>query len=188
MICENHRKFIPENTMFFKMKGFTLIEILLVVLIVSIIVTLAVPRFQKTFTTIQLANTTQDIAQLMRFLRIRASSEKIVYQLKIDLLNRKYYVKKIGAGTVTAYETTHIIPKDINLAATRDTINFYTDGTMDEASIYLFRGKEEYYKEMEKMIQKDFDVGQIQNLAHTDYVYSIKTQSSIGRVKVEVPE
>ncbi len=168
--------------------GFTLLEILLVVVIVSIIVTLATPRFQKTFTTIQLANTTQDMAQLMRFLRMKAISEKNTFQLKVDFQNRKYYVKVAGNVQKTAYETSHVIPKDINIAVTQDSINFYPDGTMDEASFFLFRSDGDYQKDMEKMIQKDFDVGQVQNLAKTEYIYSIKTQPSLGRVKVIVPE
>jgi prepilin-type N-terminal cleavage/methylation domain-containing protein len=170
------------------LSGFTLLEILLVVVIVSIIVTLATPRFQKTFTTIQLANTTQDIAQLMRFLRMKAVSEKKTYQLKLDLENRKYYIKATGKSNSAVYETSHIIPKDINIAATQEIISFYPDGTMDESAVFLFRNDGDYQRDMGKMIQKDFDVGQIQYLSHTEYIYSIKTQPSLGRVKVTVPE
>lgn len=173
---------------FLSLTGFTLLEILLVVVIVAIIVTVASPRFQKTLTTIQLANTAQDIAQLMRYLKVKANSEKVLYQLKLDLPNRKYFAQKITSSAPVMYDTSKLIPSGIHVAATSNIINFFPDGSMDQVSIYVFRGDSDYSKDMEKMIQKEFSLGQVQSLAHTEYVYTITTQPSIGKVKVTVPE
>lgn len=158
--------------------GFTLLEILLVVVIVAIVVTIATPQFRKTLTTIQLANTTQDIAQFMRLLRVKASAEKKIYQLKFDLAGRRY----------SSQNESRDIPSGINVALTINPINFYPDGGIDKASVFLFKGKEEFYKDIEKAINKDFELGQVQTISHTNYVYTITTQPSIGRVKVTVPE
>jgi general secretion pathway protein H len=170
------------------LSGFTLLEIMLVVVIVAVIVTLTSPKFQKTFTTIQLANTAQELAQLMRFIKTKAVSEKTIYGLKLDLANRKYYVKKEDKSSSVSYEISRIIPKDVNIAATTGTINFYPDGSIDAVSVFIFRGKEDYNKEIDKMIQKDFEVGQIQSLSRTEYIYTIKTQPTIGKILIEVPE
>lgn len=168
--------------------GFTLIEILLVVVIVAIIISIATPQFRKSLTTIQLANTTQDIAQLMRFLRAKAITEKSAYQLKFDLGSRKYSAQNISGGKTSIYDKLRFIPDNINIAATVNPVNFYPDGTIDKVTIYLFKGKSDFFKDMEKAINKEFELGQVQSIAHTEYIYTITTQPSIGRVEVIVPE
>lgn len=160
------------------MKGFTLIEILLVAVIIAIVISIAAPRFHKTLVTIQLANTTQDIAQFMRYLRVKASTEKKIYQLKFDLAGSRYS-SEAGARAV---------PKGVNVALTVNPINFYPDGSIDKVSIFLFKGREDFYKDIEKAINKEFDLGQIQTISRTEYIYSITTHPSIGRVEVTVPE
>lgn len=168
--------------------GFTLIEILLVVVIVAIVVSITAPQFHKTFTAIQLANTTQDIAYLMRYLRSKAASEKSIYQLKFDLGARKYFAQNISGGKISVYEKPRPIPENINITATLNPIKFYPDGSIDEVSIFLFKGKSEYFKDIEKAINKEFELGQIQSITHTDYIYTITTHPSIGRVEVKSPE
>lgn len=158
--------------------GFTLIEILLVVVIVAIVVTITTPQFRKTLTTIQLANTTQDIAQFMRFLRVKATTEKKIYQLKFDLARARY----------SSQNESRQIPSGVNVALTINPINFYPDGSIDKVTIFLFKGKEEFYKDIEKAVNKEFDLGQIQSVTHTEYIYSVTTQPSIGRIEVTVPE
>lgn len=158
--------------------GFTLIEILLVVVIIAIVITVTTPQFRKTLTTIQLANTTQDIAQFMRYLRVKACTEKKMYQLKFDLAGARYF----------SQNESRAIPSGVNIALTLNPISFYPDGSIDKASVFLFKGKEEFYKDIEKAVNKEFDLGQIQTISRTEYVYSITTQPSIGRIKVSVPE
>lgn len=168
--------------------GFTLLEILLVVLIVAIVVTITTPQFRKSLVTIQLANTTQDIAQLMRFLRVKANNEKCVYQLKFDLVGGKYFAQKVTGGTTNTYEKSRPIPSDIGITMTLNPVNFYSDGSIDKVTIFLFKGKGEFYKDIEKAINKEFDLGQVQSITHTEYIYTINTHPSIGRVEVSVPE
>lgn len=160
------------------LEGFTLLEILLVVVIVAIVVTIATPQFRKTLTTVHLVNTTQDIAQFMRFLRVRAHTEKKVYQLKFDLAGARYFNQN----------ETRNIPSGVNIALTQNPISFYPDGSIDKVTIFLFKGKEDFYKDIEKAINKEFDLGQIQSVTHTEYIYTITTYPSIGRVEVKGPE
>lgn len=168
--------------------GFTLLEILLVVVIVAIVVSIASPQFRKTLTTIHLANTTQDIAQLMRFLRVKAVTEKFTYQLKFDLTGRRYSAQNITGAGKSFYNTSRSIPENISIAATLNPVSFYPDGSIDNVTIYLFKGKSEFFKDIEKAINKDFELGQVQSITHTEYIYTIKTIPAIGRVEVTVPE
>lgn len=168
--------------------GFTLLEILLVVVIVAIIISIATPQFRKTLTTIQLANTTQDIAQFMRFLRAKAVTGKNTYQLKFDLSARRYYAQNITGSGKSSYGLPVAIPENINIAATINPVKFYSDGSIDKVTIYLFKGKSEYFKDIEKAMNKEFELGQIQSITHTEYIYTITTQPSIGRIEVTVPE
>lgn len=178
----------PRSCYAASLTGFTLLEILLVVTIIAIIITIATPRFHNTLSTIQLSNTAQDIAQLMRFLNTKALSEKCTYQLKFDLDKKKYFAQKVAAGGTVKSDASRIIPGEVNLAASVNPISFYSDGTIDQAVIYVFKGKEGFYKDMENAINKEFSLGQIQSVAHTEYVYTITTQPSLGRVFVKAPE
>lgn len=168
--------------------AFTLLEILIVTVIIAIVVGISTPLFRRTLATIQLANTTQDIAQLMRFLRVKAISEKSVYQLKFDFIEGKYYAVKITVGNPVIYDNKKDIPQGINIVSTVNPIRFYSDGSIEGVKIYLFKGKEEFYKDIDKAIGKDFDIGQIQNVARTEYIYVIDVQSSIGKVNVTEPK
>lgn len=168
--------------------GFTLLEVLLVVVIVAIIVSVVTPRFRKSLTTIQLANTTQDIAQLMRFLKAKAYTEKVNYQLKFNVAGKKYLSQQISGGKPVQFSESRSIPDGVNIATTVNPIIFYSDGTIDDVKIYLFKGKGEFYKDLGKAINKEFDLGQIQTVTQTEYIYTITTQPSIGRIKVVPPE
>lgn len=64
--------------------GFTLIEILLVVLILAIIVAAAIPRFQGTLTQLQARTTAKSLYQLALFAKERAIIEQTFYLLKYD--------------------------------------------------------------------------------------------------------
>lgn len=167
--------------------GFTLLEVLLVAVIVAIVISIATPQFRKSLTTLQLSNTTQDIAQLMRLLRAKAFAEKVKYQLKFNLSKRIYLSQQISAEKTVQFGASRPIPEDVNIATAVNPINFYSDGSIDEVAIYLFKGKGDFYKDMEKAISKEFDLGQVQTVTRTEYIYTITTQPSIGRIKVIPP-
>ena len=169
-------------------RGFTLIEVLLVAVIIAIIITVATPMFRSTLTTVELANVTQDIAQTMRLLKMEASTHKTIYQLKIDLAKRVYSAQQFGTKSGNYIVEPKKIPNNVDIAMTANPVTFYSDGSVDKVTIYLYRGKGEYQKDMEKVINKDFDLGQIQTISQTEYIYVVETQPSIGRIKVTVPE
>lgn len=167
--------------------GFTLLEILLVVVIVAIVVSIATPQFRKSLTTIQLANTTQDIATLMRFLRAKASTEKINCQLKFDIAGGEYFSQQVSGGKIVRFGSSRPIPQGINITSTVNPVKFYSDGSIDKVTIYLFKGKGEFYKDLQKALSDELELGKVQTVAHTEYIYTITTQASIGRIKVIPP-
>lgn len=170
--------------------GFTLIEVLLVVVIVTIMVAIATPLFRNTLTTIQVDNTAQDIAQLMRFLQARAAAERITCQLRIDLAAGSYQASQLVAGKTksSSIGQTKIIPDNTNVVATKNPIFFFPDGTVDSVTIYVFKGKQGYYQDLSSAITKEIDLGQIQTVTGSEYIFTIKTQPTIGRIKIITPE
>ena len=62
-------------------KAFTLIEMLLVLIILSVIVGLTVPNFGKSVNTFELKKTANDIVYLVRWAQSRAINENVNYQL-----------------------------------------------------------------------------------------------------------
>jgi len=62
--------------------GLTLIELSVVVLILSIIVVAAVPRFRSTYETIKFRNTVYNIVKLMYYARDRAIIERKPYRVR----------------------------------------------------------------------------------------------------------
>lgn len=179
-----------QNKMLKKIKfltGFTLFEVLLVVVIVVIIASLAIPRFRSTLTTVQLSDTTQDIAQLMRLLRVKAKSENAVYQLTFDFTKKQYTASKSAGKTATLYGQARVLPENVSVVVSVNPVKFYADGTVDKAVIYLFRGSDKFGQDMQSAINKDIDLGQIQTVTQTAHVYSITTQPSLGRIKVSIP-
>lgn len=88
---------IGKQTIFKRSSGFTLIEILLVVLILAVIVAAAIPRFEGTFKQMQARSCAQKIYQLALFAKERAILENSDYKLKYDSDKNKIYIlKKVG--------------------------------------------------------------------------------------------
>lgn len=70
-----------------KNSSFTLIEALIVIVIISILVGVSLPRFRGTFEGLRFQNFCQDLASRMRYLGERASVEQVFYRIVIDSEN-----------------------------------------------------------------------------------------------------
>ncbi len=167
--------------------GFTLIEVLLVVVIVTIMVAIATPLFRNTLTTIQVDSTAQDITQLMRFLQAKAAAERVTCQLKIDVTAGQYQAGQLTGAKSTSLGQARKIPEGVNVIATKNPAFFYPDGTIDEVTVYIFRGKKGFYQDLQSAVSKEIDLGQIQTVTESKYIFTIKTQPTIGRIKVIEP-
>ncbi len=167
-------------------RGFTLLELSMVILVISIIVAIATPKFKATYQTIQFRNTVYNLVKIMNYARDRAIVEGKPFRVHFfedegsfcletipeteedesesPILRRQSRSKRAKEE----YEMVRgsigqklFFPKDISLdidEPDEDYVIFYPDGNADECVIYIEgKGKQ---------------------------VYTVTTKSSVGFVKL----
>lgn len=128
--------------------GFTLIEMLLVVLIVGIVLALSAPNFSKGYSRFQLKNTADDLLSMSRWAQAMAIGQERSYALSFSFDRHSYDLESATvneeSGEENGFEPVkgnlgrmHKIPDTIHLDTDKDRIRFYPDGTIDEATIQL---------------------------------------------------
>jgi len=131
-----------------KNNGFTLIEILLVLVIVGIVLALAAPNFSKGYSRFQLRTTADDLLSISRWAQAMAIGQQRIYALSFSGDRFSYnleFVQDTGQENDQynfrpvngALGRMHKIPDAIQLVADIDRIKFYPDGTIDAANIQL---------------------------------------------------
>ena len=134
-------------------KGFTLLEILLVVVVIGVILSLAAPNFSKGYSRFQINKTADDLLSLSRWAQAMAIGQERVYALTFSNDHRSYGL--VRAKIITkpndqdGFEPVngslgkmHSIPDSLQLDSHEDQIKFYPDGTIDTADIQLISSKE----------------------------------------------
>lgn len=133
--------------------AFTLLELLLVVIIIGILTALSIPLFKNSFTDLQLSNASYNLLHLMRYAQERSIVERIKYQLNFNPELNQYWLTnepdplKAGQYSRLAEKRgkTVFLPTGIKVEAENLLINFYPDGKIDAAFIYLSNQKEKYF-------------------------------------------
>lgn len=140
--------------------GFTLIEVLLVVLLLGILLGIATPRMASSFSGMQLSTGSKDMIALARYAWQRAVLDEICYRINFDKANGKYWLTYQKELLTDPEKFQHIsgslgkiynlpekvkILKIIHPADDFPYITFYPDGTADETRIYLKNDKGTVY-------------------------------------------
>lgn len=99
--------------------GFTLIELVLVIFLISILVALSTPLFKRTFTNLELKNVSFNIAKIISYAREMAIVERANYRINFDF-GRFFY-----------------LPEGVTLEAEAEEINLYPDGSCDRVEIRI---------------------------------------------------
>ena len=127
-----------------KKNSYTLVELLLVVIILSIIAGIAIPSFRKTYLNLELDNSANNLALLMRYAQAHSVLERRIYRLNFDLREKRCWLTKQLEGAPNTFEAVSsrlgkslILPKDIEIESESEFVNFYPDGKIDGISIYL---------------------------------------------------
>lgn len=89
-------------------KGFSLIEMMVVVVIIAIVMGGVLFYGQGTYRRTSVKNAARDIASLMRLASSKALSERIYYNLVLDLDNETCYLEKYGPGPDGVWENVMI--------------------------------------------------------------------------------
>jgi prepilin-type N-terminal cleavage/methylation domain-containing protein len=135
-----------SKSSFFQHKGFTLVEIIIVVLLLSVIAGLTVPSFRKTYQSIILKNAAVDLAYLMRYAQSRALVRGKDHRLMFSPEFKSYWLTELSdeesqqqdaayqaiSGRMAA-ET--YFPKEVTVDSEETVIDFEEDGSMTKASI-----------------------------------------------------
>ena len=133
--------------------GFTLIEIILVLLLLAIVSGLTVPNFSKTYQRLELKKAANDIAYLMRYAQSRAIAKghQIRFEFAEDFTG--YELKEQSSDKKQADEEfknisgrlgNHFqVPQILHVSSEDTVINFFPDGTIDKQRISVCSVKEE---------------------------------------------
>lgn len=128
-------------------KGFTLVEMLLVVVILGVLAAMTVPNFSKSFFGLKLQETTNNISYLMRYAQSRAITKNQQVRLVLDESSMHYWLLQ---GSSSGYDENaqtdyqqipnrwgrqFEIPLGITVEATNPTVEFYPDGKIEKVQI-----------------------------------------------------
>jgi prepilin-type N-terminal cleavage/methylation domain-containing protein len=98
-------------------RGFTLLELILVMVILSTVLAMAAPSLRGFFASRKTHDTAAQILALTQFARSQAISEGIVYRLNFDTRLRTYWLTSQQTGTYeqlkTEFGQIFSLPKDV---------------------------------------------------------------------------
>jgi prepilin-type N-terminal cleavage/methylation domain-containing protein len=143
--------------------GFTLIELSLVLLIIAIVLTLAIPRLRSA-SGAELTREARKLSNTFRLLRSEAILNGQIYQLRYDLDRERYWVTlgNPGGTTGSLVEDFGPLARGVTLSSPigirnvvlpdRDETepsevlltNFYPDGSIDRTVVHIDDGREAY--------------------------------------------
>ena len=127
-------------------RGFTLMELIIVVVIIGIVVGIALPAFNRIFLKTQLNAAIRDVAETLVYAHQCAVSEGVSCQVNFDLNSQRYWLSQgkkplsslkprtLGGG-VTMTEV--VIAQADKTGRLQNHITFKPDGTVDKCLLYL---------------------------------------------------
>ena len=120
-------------------KGFTLIEVVIVAVIIGIISTIAIPRFGKVMTRLKMKTSGRDIISQLRLARSYAVSQKKPFGVHFDVNSNQYLLFKdvvnLGSETYDAGDSTikiFTLPGDLGFgycSFSNDVVIFRSNGS-----------------------------------------------------------
>jgi type II secretion system protein H len=121
--------------------GFTVLELLVVLLIVMVLVGVAVPRFRGTFRHLQLQVAASDVATLLTYASRRAVARGEALRIEFDADGRRYWLARVDETTSERLSGTFgrvsSVPAAIALAPSTRTVTFYPDGRADPFEVLI---------------------------------------------------
>lgn len=124
-------------------RGFTLLELIVVIAIISVTLGLLMPVFRKTFSDIQLNTCVQDMVSLIRYAQERAIVENTTLRFNLDTKEGSYWLTKkeqdkdTFSGLSEKLGRKHTIASGLQIETKESTIDFYSDGELSPAQIRI---------------------------------------------------
>ncbi len=123
-------------------EGFTLIECVIVISIISIVIAIAIPSFQKYAINGNLKAAARDIVSDFSSLKGRAIAENTTFSMSFSVANNNYLVQQGGVTIQT--KTPAYYARDIRITSVTfpgSTIIFQTRGTASAGTLNLINGR-----------------------------------------------
>ena len=113
--------------------GFTLTELILVVLIIAILVGISMPLFRRQFSDLELRNSCYNIAKLTSLAQQKAIGESKFFRINFDFEKRKYWLMASGdlgkfKRLKTRYGRIYSLPPGITIKGNQSSFLFYPNG------------------------------------------------------------
>jgi len=130
--------------------GFTLIEVVLVAIVLAILLTATVPRFQQAAQRLHTEQTAVDLMQLLRYAHelTVAQGEAIAWVWDSDTRQaRLARVADVGRQWLTEPQArSRAIDDEISIEGTQDVdaVTFFPDGTSEPATLHVASGRNAY--------------------------------------------
>lgn len=131
-------------------RGFTIIELLLVVVMIAVMAALAAPNFGSTYARVQLRKAADDLAYHMRYAQSYAITKNTRVRLEFDPSSTRYWLTR-RSGDAAAQDTfigltgrmgeVIRVPRGVQVSFKDGDplLYFYPDGTMDKRRINFCR-------------------------------------------------
>ncbi len=125
--------------------GFTLIEIMLVLVIIGMIYSLAPPLFHKAFPALKLKAVTRDLLQEIRYVQQSAITTGQPTAMRIELSEDRYASDQINAGALRQLpEGFHFARQPGSSLEQILDLRFYPDGSASGGEIRIEAGSRSY--------------------------------------------
>ncbi len=121
-------------------KGFTLIEILLTITILSIVMAVSVPNLMRGLTTMHIRQACDQILNDVRYAQAMAIAHQDIYTITFDAVAHNYQVTHVTSqGSLKKLKH---IPSSIDMDSDVISIQCYPDGQIDKITLKLSDGKQ----------------------------------------------
>ncbi len=134
--------------------GFTLLELLIVILLMAVVVGFSVPRFSRTFSHLQLQVFAYDVAKLLTYAGKRAVARGEMLRIHFDVEGRRYWLAQAQEGSpegefervASKFGRISSVPEAISLDPSAREVTFYPDGRADPFEMFIFDNRQEGYR------------------------------------------
>ncbi|ATW23994.1 GspH/FimT family pseudopilin [Candidatus Formimonas warabiya] len=125
----------------FNEKGFTFLEMLIVIIILGILVTIAYPKFEKEKARWELNMAARQMVSDIRLWQQKAIVEQKIFTLLINREEKIYHIKEKESNTIKYTGDLSNLIESVNFTTNFNIIDLYPDGTTNKAGHFTLTNK-----------------------------------------------